>query len=663
MEHKSKFKYLLRRETMLDLHYLKLLSKDFSNVGDATTEIINLNAILSLPKGTEYFLSDLHGEHEAFIHMVKSASGVIRLRIEELFKDTLSVEERESLAALIYDAYSEIERKKKEDIDFDKWCKDSILRLISVTRSVSTKYTRSKVRKLINQDFRYILEELINADDEENRAHYYDEIINSIINCGVAERFINDMTESISRLAVDRLHIVGDIWDRGAHPDTIMDYLMDFHDVDFQWGNHDMVWMGAAAGNWACICNVIRMNVSYNNFDMLEFGYGFNLRALSEFAAETYKDDPCDGFTPHDIYKNELDPVDFSLAAKIHKAISVIQFKVEGLTIKDHPEYKLDHRLLLDKVNYNDGTININGVTYELKNSNFATVDPNNPYELTEAEHVLMHTLEASFLNSTKLQDHIRFMFNRGDLYKCVNGNLLYHGCIPMTEDGEFKECELKGIKAKGKAYFDLIDSEVRKAFFEYDNNKQRAINADLMWYLWLSEDSPLFGKDQMTTFERCFIGDKKSHKENTVPYYRLIKEEKYCDKILKEFGLNPETSRIVTGHTPVKIKDGDSPIRGGGKLFVIDGGMSKAYQKTTGIAGYTLVFNSKQLLLAEHKAYSPKDAEGNQEFHSPSMQVIENVKERMTVRDSDIGEELEKQIDELEKLVEAYRRGEIKES
>ena len=648
---------------MVDLHYLKLLSKDFKNVGDATTEIVNLKAILNLPKGTEYFLSDLHGEHDAFIHMVKSASGVIRLRIEELFENTLSFEERESLAALIYDAESEITRKKKEDIDFDQWCKLSILRLIDVTRSVSTKYTRSKVRKRINRDFRYIMEELINADAEKNRMRYYAEIINSIVDCDVAESFIKDMTESISNLAVDRLHIVGDIWDRGSHPDTIMDYLMDFHDVDFQWGNHDVVWMGAAAGNWSCISNVIRMNVSYNNFDMLEFGYGINLRALSEFAAETYKDDPCEFFTPHDIYKNDLDPVDFALAAKIHKAIAVIQFKVEGQTIMQRPEYKLDHRLLLDKIDYEQGTIDINGNTYELRDNNFITVDPNNPYELTPEEHALMHTLEASFVKSSKLQNHIRYILSRGDLYKCVNGNLLYHGCIPMTEEGEFKVCELNGTKSSGKKYFDLIDSEVRRAFYEYDTDKERAINCDVMWYLWLSEDSPLFGKDQMTTFERCFIADKKTHKEHTVPYYRLVRDETYCDKILEEFGLNPATSHIITGHTPVKIKDGDSPIRGGGKLYVIDGGMSKAYQKTTGIAGYTLVFNSWQMLLAEHQPYSPKDDNGNQEFHSPKMTVIEKMKERITVRDSDIGQELEEQVQELTELVDAYRKGEIKES
>ncbi len=648
---------------MVDLHYLKLLSNDFPNVGAATTEIVNLNAILNLPKGTEYFLSDLHGEHEAFIHMVKSASGVIRLRIEELFAKTLGIEERDSLAALVYDAESEISRKKEEDIDFDKWCKLSILRLIDITRSVSTKYTRSKVRKRINQDFRYILEELINADDEENRMRYYAEIINSIVDCGVAERFITDMTESISNLAVDRLHIVGDIWDRGSHPDHIMDYLMGFHDVDFQWGNHDIVWMGAAGGNWSCIANVIRMNVSYNNFDMLEFGYGFNLRALSEFAAETYKDDPCEGFTPKDIYHNELDPVNFALAAKINKAISVIQFKVEGLTIRSRPEYKLDHRLLLDKVDFEKGTIDLNGETYELRNSNFITVDPDDPYKLTEQEHALMHTLEASFIKSDKLQEHIRFLFNKGDLYKCVNGNLLYHGCIPMTDDGEFKECVLNGKKASGKEYFDLIDSEVRKAFFEYGNEKERSINCDIMWYLWLSQDSPLFGKDQMTTFERCFISDKKPHKENTVPYYTLMNDEKYCRKILVEFGLDPESSHIVTGHTPVKTKDGDTPIKGGGKLFIIDGGMSKAYQKTTGIAGYTLVFNSRQLFLAEHQPYSPKDEDGNQDYHAPRMIEIEKMKSRITVRDSDIGDELEEQIYEIKQLVDAYRKGEIKEN
>lgn len=648
---------------MFEEKYLKLLSKEYPNIEKASAEIINLRAILSLPKGTEYFFSDLHGEHEAFIHMLKSASGVIRSKIDEIFEKRLPEKERDKLASLIYNAEVELERRQNEETDFNEWCRVTIYRLIEVCKSVSTKYTRSKVRKRLPKDSAYILDELLHADDEANRSHYYNEIINSIVECQVAEQFIEELSDTISRLAVDRLHIIGDIYDRGAHPDYIMDYLMNFHDVDFQWGNHDIVWMGAATGNWACITNVIRMNISYNNFDMLEIGYGINLRPLAVFAAKVYADDPCTHFAPHMLDRNTFDPVDEQLAAKMHKAIAVIQHKVEGQRIKSHPEYEMDHRLLLDKIDFEKGTIKIKDVEWELRDTNFPTIDPKNPYNLTEEENLLMNTLEASFLESEKLQEHIKFLYSHGAMYKCVNGNLLYHGCIPMTDDGEFEDVTLNGSTYRGKAFMDYLDDEVRKAYFNPLASEETGRSGDIMWYLWLGSKSPLFGKDQMTTFERSFIADKKAHKEYTVPYYKLVNEREICEKILAEFGLDPNTSHILNGHVPVKIKDGESPIRGGGKLFIIDGGISKAYQKQTGIAGYTFIFNSRFMALAEHKPYSPMKEDGSQEFHAPTIKIVENMPVRLTVQSSDIGEDLQVQVEDLKNLVKAYRSGVIKET
>lgn len=410
---------------MADIKYLELLSEDYPNIRAAAAEFINLKAILALPKGTEYFLSDLHGEHEAFIHMLRSASGTIKTKIDENYGGILSEDDRSDLAALIYNPEAEIKRRKKSESDFDKWCVTVIYRLVTICRSVSTKYTRSKVRRRLPKYLDYAMDELLHADDEENRSHYYSEIINTVVDEGMAEVFIREMADAISVLAVDQLHIIGDIFDRGAHPDHIMDYLLDFHDVDFQWGNHDIVWMGAATGNWACIANIIRMNISYNNFDMLEVGYGINLRRLTTFASEVYADDPCTKFAPHILDRNKYDPVDEKLAAKMHKAIAICQFKAEGQIIMNHPEYELENRLILDKINFDEGTVVIDGVKYELNDTNFPTLDPENPYEFTEGELAVMNSLEASILNSEKLQMHIKFLFSHGALYKKINGNLL----------------------------------------------------------------------------------------------------------------------------------------------------------------------------------------------------------------------------------------------
>ncbi|NLF46961.1 MAG: fructose-1,6-bisphosphatase [Clostridiales bacterium] len=647
---------------MIDLHYLDLLSEQYPNRKAAAAEIINLKAILALPKGTEYFLSDLHGEHEAFIYMLKSASGVIRRKIEEIFGQDLTRTERDELASLIYNAEAEIKRRKKSEKDFDKWCYQSIYKLIQVCRAVSTKYTRSKVRKRLPEHWDYSMDELLHADDEENKSRYYSKIIESIIESRMAEDFIEELAVSISNLAVDKLHIIGDIFDRGAHPDDIMDFLMDYHNVDFQWGNHDIVWMGAATGNWACITNVLRMNISYNNFDMLEIGYGINLRPLAVFAERVYGDDPCEYFKPKMLDKNKFDPVDEDLAAKMHKAIAICQFKVEGQRIMAHPEYELENRLLLDKIDIKNGTVKINDKVYELRDKNLPTIDPDDPYELTNLEKRLMKILEASFLKSDKLQEHIKFLYSHGSLYKIVNGNLLYHGCIPMTREGEFKECTVNEVTKKGREYIDYLDDEIRKAYYSPNKSGETGRSGDLMWYLWLGKSSPLFGKDQMTTFERLFIDDKSTHKEKTVEYYSLIKERKTCERILNEFGLDPDKSKILNGHVPVKIKDGESPVKGEGLLYIIDGGISKAYQKTTGIAGYTFIFNSWFMALAEHKPYRPLQPDGTQEFSTPAIKTVDMLKERMYIKDTDDGKKLMGEIKELEALIEAYKDGEIKE-
>lgn len=647
--------------------YLKLLSVKYPNEKSAIEEIVNLNAILSLPKGTEYYLSDLHGEHEAFCHMVTSASGVIRMKIDENLGGILTDEKRDILASLIYNPQAEILRRKAKEQNYEQWCRETILHLVEICRAVSTKYTRSKVRRRLPKYFDYIIDELLHADDEANRAYYYTEIINSIVECGKVDDFITDFAGTISRLAVDTLHIIGDIWDRGAHPEHIMDFLMDFHDVDFQWGNHDIVWIGAASGNWACIANVIRMNVSYNNFDMLEVGYGINLRPLASYAAEIYGDDPCSCFMPHILEKNKMDPVEDTLAAKMNKAISIIQFKVEGQKIKANPDYGMESRLLLDKMNLDKGTVVLGGEEYPLRDTNFPTVNPDDPYALTEGELRLIKSLEASFVNSEKLQRHIGFIIKNGGMYRTQNRILMYHGCIPIDDNGDFLKCPVENCNLAGRALMEYFDKRIREEYYKARTERSGEESgahsgSDIAWYLWLGKYSPLFGKDQMTTFERFFIEDKKTHKENTGAYYKLINERAICEKILRDFGLDPANAKILNGHVPVKFKDGESPVKGGGLLFVIDGGMSKSYQKKTGIAGYTFIFNSRFMALAEHKPYRPIAADGSQDFFTPTIKTVEMLKGRMMIRDTDKGRELMKKIDGLEDLVAAYRSGRLEE-
>lgn len=647
---------------MADLKYLSRLSRDYPNIKAASAEIVNLKAILALPKGTEYFLSDLHGEHEAFIHMLKSASGTIKAKIDEHYGAVLSEKDREDLAALIYNAEAELARRKKSERDFDDWCVTAIYRLITICKSVSTKYTRDRVRRRLPKYNDYSMDELLHADDDANRAYYYSEIINSIVECDMAEEYIIELTEAISRLAVDKLHIIGDIFDRGAHPDTILDFLMDFHDVDFQWGNHDIIWMGAATGHWASIANLLRMNISYNNFDMLEVGYGINLRPLATFAEKVYGDDPCQFFKPHMLDYNKFDQVPEDLAAKMHKAIAICQFKVEGQRIKAHPEYNLDKRLLLDKINLEEGTVEVEGVKWPLRDTNFPTLDPNDPYALTPEEEEVMNSLSAAFVNSEKFQKHIRFLYDQGALYTTINGNLMYHGCIPMDEEGNFVAVDFVPGGLKGKDLMDYLDDQVRKEFHEPENSDQKGEPGDLMWYLWLGGDSPLFGKAKMTTFERLFIADKATHKEFTRPYYKLIHRRDICENILREFDLDPAKGKILNGHVPVKIKDGESPIKGGGLLYVIDGGISKAYQKQTGIAGYTFIFNSRFMALAEHKPFEPLQEDGSQTFHSPVMKIVETMPERLLILDTDQGAQLVEKVEDLKELIKAFKNGSLKE-
>lgn len=642
---------------MRDLAYLKLLAREYPTLKAASSEIINLNAICGLPKGTEYFFSDLHGEHEAFIHLLRSASGIIREKIRETFGHIIPEQEQVELANLIYYPDRTIARIKQDGRMTEDWQRITMNRLVEICKLVSSKYTRSKVRKKMPPEFAYVIDELLHVDyDDENKRVYYAQIISSIIATRVADNFIEALCELIQNLTIDNLHIIGDIFDRGPRADMIMNELMQFHDVDIQWGNHDISWMGAATGNPACVCNVLRIAISYNSFDVLEDGYGINLRPLSMFAAKVYKDDPCTQFAPKILDQNIYDAVDPELTAKMHKAIAIIQFKVEGAIIKRHPGYKMDDRLLLEMIDFQKGTVMIRGKEYPLLDTKLPTVSPSDPLRLTKEEEELLHTLLLSFRHSHLLHKHIRFLYTHGALYKCCNGNLMYHGCIPMREDGSFDEMICDGEPLSGKALMDYLNEQIIKAYFLEEDAPEKDQARDFMWYLWCGAKSPVFGKNRMTTFEHYFVADKSLQKETMNPYYRLSQDETYCDRILENFGLSSKDSHIINGHVPVKIKDGETPVKANGKLFIIDGGLSKAYQKKTGIAGYTLIYNSRHLALAEHKPFRP-DAE-----HTPRVTIVEKMKKRVTVGNTDIGCVLKERIKDLTELVDAYRRGDIKE-
>ena len=558
----------MEEKVILKRHF-KIISKQYTNIEQVAEEIINLQAILNLPKGTELFLSDIHGEYGSFSHILNNGSGIIRNKIEDIFNNQITERDRRQLATLIYYPEEKLALIKKEVEDIKEWYSINLYRLIEVAREVSSKYTRSKVRKAMPKGFDYIIDELLHLQGcGPDKETYYKQIISSIIELDRADEFIVAISNLIKRMAIDHLHVIGDIFDRGPNAKLVMDTLMNFHSLDIELGNHDILWMGAACGNKACIANVIRICSRYDNIDTLEDGYGINIRPLATFALETYKDDNCEKFVPKVFDYNKYIRSDEISIAKIHKAISIIQFKLEGQIIKEHPEYKMDGRLLLDKIDYEKGTIQIDNKIYNLNDTNFPTVDYKNPYKLTKEEEEIINRLQESFRNSETLNKHISFLYSKASMYKCFNSNLLFHGCVPMEADGEFSKIEVLGESISGKKYFDCIEKIANEAYFGKENNKDAV---DFMWYLWCGPKSPLFGKAKAATFERYFVEEKETHKEEKNPYFTLIENEEICDKVLKEFGLETKKSHIINGHVPVKEKDGESPIKANGKLLVID--------------------------------------------------------------------------------------------
>ncbi len=651
---------------MRDIKYLQLLAKSFPSISAATTEIINLEAILNLPKGTEHFLTDIHGEYEAFRHVLKNASGVIRKKVEMIFGHTLRESEKRELCSLIYYPKEKLKIiKQREGDDIDDWYKMVLVRLVSVCSNVSSKYTRSKVRKALPSEFSYIIQELLHESlAEPNKQEYISSIISSIVSTGRADHFIEAISNLIQRLTIDSLHIIGDVYDRGSGAHLIMDILSDYHNVDIQWGNHDILWIGAASGSEACMANVVRISLRYANLATLEEGYGINLMPLATFAMDVYGSDNCSIFKPK---ANEDEPIKnkhIKMISQMHKAIAVIQFKLEGQLISRNSDFEMERRNLLHKIDFNKGAVEIEGKEYPLKDTFFPTIDPSDPYKLTDEERDVVNSLMHYFLHSEKLDRHMRCFFNCGSLYLARNSNLLFHASVPLNEDGSLKKVKIGGQYYIGKALFDRIDKVVRKTYFEDRFSSKRVSGKDFIWYLWCGPSSPLFDKSKMTTFERYFILDKETHKEQKGHYYYFKDNKEVCEMILKEFGLNEQQAHIINGHIPVKTGKGESPIKAGGKLLVIDGGYSKAYQPETGIAGYTLIYNSHGLLLVQHQPFvSARKAIVDGDDIISETTVVEFTNKRMLVRDTDIGYQLKTQIEDLMELVNAYRSGEIKEA
>ena len=640
-----------------DRRYLEVLARQFPTIADASTEIINLQAILNLPKGTEHFMTDVHGEYEQFNHVLKNGSGSVRRKIDEEFGNTLSSKDKKSLATLIYYPKEKLEIVMQEEENIEDWYKITLYRLVQITKHVSSKYTRSKVRKALPKDFAYIIEELITEKAEvQDKEGYYNEIVHTIIRIGRAPDFIVALSKLIQRLVIDHLHIVGDIYDRGPGPHIILHTLRHYHSVDVQWGNHDIVWMGAAAGSLACIANIIRVSARYGNLDILEEGYGINLIPLATFALEQYKN-TSEAFAIK--YNTDYNTKDLGMDMKMHKAMAVIQFKLEGQIIKRRPEFMMEDRLLLDKINFEKGTVMVEGRGYKMRDMDFPTIDPANPYELTPEETEVMERLRQAFTRCDKLQKDVRFLFSKGGLYKVYNSNLLYHGCVPLDEEGNFLKVNVFGKEYSGKALYDILDTYARRGYYASRESGDKAKGEDILWYIWTGPNSPVFGKDKMTTFERYFIEDKETHVETKNAYYRLYDNEEIVDKILREFGLDTTKSHIVNGHVPVERKKGESPIKCNGKLLVIDGGFSKAYQHKTGIAGYTLVANSYGMRLVSHEPFESTEAAIRKEsdIFSDSI-VVETALRRQCVADTDIGVELKESIHQLEELLDAYREG-----
>lgn len=648
-----------------DLRYLRLLAKQYPSIPAAATEIINLTALLNLPKGTEHFVSDIHGEYEAFLHVLRNASGSLKRKIEEHFANTLVEREKRNLSTLIYYPEQKLPLILKSlQADQNEWYRVSFFRLIKLARVVASKYTRTTVREAMPADFAYVMDELLHEQESiSNREAYYDAIIEAIISTGRAPAFIIAMAHLIQRLAIAHLHIIGDIYDRGPGAHIIMDTLLDYHSLDFQWGNHDIVWMGAAAGSAACMVNVVRVSLRYANMQTLEDGYGISVLPLATFALDTYRDDPCIQFQPKLSGSEEYTENEIMLLARMQKAIAIIQLKLEGQLIQRRPEYDMADRLLLDKIHLKAGTVCLDGREYPLNDTNFPTLDPAAPYRLSSAEQMVVEKMLLAFANSEKLQQHVRFLYAKGGMYLRHNGNLLYHGCLLMNPDSTFKEVEITGQPLAGRTLLDNVERLARQAYFATDP-EMKQVGQDMMWYLWSGADSPLFGKDKMATFERYFIDDKATHYESMDPYYDLRDREGVCRYILEAFDLDPDEGHIINGHVPVKVKKGESPVKAGGKLLVIDGGFAKAYQSKTGIAGYTLIYNSYGFLLASHLPFTSrqKAIEEGLDIHSET-QILERTSMRTWVKDTDRGHDIRRRIDELQQLLDAYRAGLIKES
>lgn len=649
-----------------DMRYLQLLSQSFPTVAEASTEIINLQAILNLPKGTEHFLADIHGEYEAFQHVLKNASGNIKRKVNELFGTTLREQEKRELCTLIYYPEEKLELVKQNEPDINDWYHITLHQLVAVCRDVSSKYTRSKVRKSLPTDFSYIIQELLHErTDDHDKAAYVNVIVDTIISTGRADDFIIAIANVIQRLAIDSLHILGDIYDRGPGAHIILDTMKRYHSWDLQWGNHDILWMGAAAGNDACICNVIRLSLRYANLTTLEDGYGINMVPLATFAMETYKDDPCTEFLPKlNGGASVLDDKTQRLTAQMHKAIAVIQFKVEAQIISKHPEWKMEGRKLFEHIDYKKETIEIDGKEYEMTSCHFPTIDPKNPSELSEEELALMKKLHHSFSVCEKLHKHIKVMLQHGCMYAIFNNNLLFHASCPLNADGSLREVEIyPGKKYSGRDLMHHTGMQIRTAFQQDSDLDEKAYAIDYFLYLWCGPDSPLFDKSKMATFERYFITDKETHKEEKGYYFKLRDSEEVIDHIMDAFGVTGPNRHIINGHVPVRTTKGENPIKANGKLMVIDGGFSKAYHNETGIAGYTLVYHSRGFQLVQHEPFtSTEDAIKRGTDIKSTTQIVEMSNRRMLVADTDIGVELRKQIADLEELLFAYRHGFIKE-
>ena len=642
------------------IKYLRLLSKQFPNIPAVATEIVNLKAILSLPKGTEHFITDIHGEYEQFRHIMCSGSGAVKRKIEEEFGSILSVSEKRAMEMLVYYPELKIKQIKESRVspeEMPDWYRVTILRLVRLCRHASSKYTRSKVRKALPESTAYIIEELMTGrPDEHDQEAYYNKIISTVIETKMADRLIIDLCYLVRRFTIDHLHVIGDIFDRGAYPHKVMDDLMAHHSMDIQWGNHDVLWMGAAAGSEVCIANVLRISARYGHLGILENSYGINLIPLMKLA-EVYGDDPCSCFRAK-ISEDEEDPDVIHTVTMMHKAVSILQFKLEKRVADDHPEWNMQDRELLGMIDYEKGTVMVDGCEYQMKDMNFPTIDPEDPYALTPEEEETIRHLRDSFRGSERLQRHVRFLFTKGSLYKIYNGNLLFHGCVPLNEDGSFTEVEIRGKKYSGKALYDVLEQYMRNGYYSVDPLKKK-FGEDIFWYLWQGSSSPVYGKAKMATFERYFIDDKTTHREEKNAYYRLYENEETVDMILKDFGLPANGAHIVNGHVPVAVKKGESPVKCGGKLLVIDGGFSKAYQGTTGIAGYTLIYNSQGLLLAAHEPFESMEKTVLTEKNMHSHIVMEEyVNRRRLVADTDAGKQIAGDTEDLQELLEAYRSG-----